>query len=508
MSNWIIQIIWKKHFVGEEMTDKSEMDKTKNLLKKTEVKNILCFFSDLRGILQSFTVPASEFIDGEAYQTGLGFDGSSIRGFKSIQESDMVWMPDPTSTTTIPWIDDPIHKSALVFGNIFEAFGAKGGGVVSEVDPRGYVAKNAMKEAEKMGYKAIFGPEIEYFVFESLDPSQLKYDLWVSPAGGRGDSWGPPRVVPNSPEIKPGGYILRPKEAYFRAPPEDTTHNYRNEVVHYLRDMGVDIEYHHHEVATAGQIELDYKPLELVKACDAFYKYKFTARNIAAKYGWIATFMPKPLYLDNASGMHVHQSLWKGEPFKGKNVFYDNDDEFGLSQTARYYIGGLIEHSKAITAISCPTVNSYKRLVPGFEAPINISWSPRNRSALIRVPLYFRSPKAIRCEYRAADPSCNPYLTLACMLSAGLDGIKKKTDPGDPLALDMYELSAQEKRKYGIGELPTTLRDAIEHLTTDEVIQKALGTHIYDSLIDMKFEEWNQYCLYVTPWEIMKYLDY
>jgi glutamine synthetase len=358
--------------VGERVSSKKEIENAKNVLEKAGVNNILCFFSDLRGILQSFTIPVSEFTESEAYETGLGFDGSSIRGFKPIQDSDMVWMPDASTTTIVPWIEDPIHKSALIFGNVYEAFGAVGGGVVSEVDPRGHVAHNAMKEAENMGYRAIFGPEIEYFVFEGVDPTQLSYDLWVSPAGGKGDSWGPPRVVPKSPEIRPGGYILRPKEGYFRAPPEDTTHNYRNEVVYNLRKMGVEIECHHHEVATAGQIELDYKPKELIECGDSFYKYKFTARNIAAKYGWIATFMPKPLYLDNASGMHTHQSLWKGEPFKSENVFHDKDDEYGLSQTARYYIGGLMEHSKALTAICCPTVNSYKRLVPGFEAPINI----------------------------------------------------------------------------------------------------------------------------------------
>jgi glutamine synthetase len=487
------------------MSDKEEAIKK---LKDAKVKNVLCLFSDLRGILQSFTIPAREFTEGDAYDTGIGFDGSSIRGFKSIEMSDMVWVPDAATTTVIPWIDDPIQKSAIIFGDIYEAFGEKDGGKVSEVDPRGYVAKRAMAMAEKMGYRAIFGPEIEYFVFESVDPTQLEYDLWVSPAGGKGDSWGPPRVIPKSPEIRPGTTILRPKEAYFRAPPEDTTNDYRNELAHYLSEMGVEVEYHHHEVATAGQIELDYKPKEAVPCGDAFYKYKFAARNIAAKYGWIATFMPKPLYLDNASGMHTHMSLWKGEPFKGENVFFDKDEEYGLSQTARYFIGGLIEHSKALTSLCCPTVNSYKRLVPGFEAPINISWSPRNRSALVRVPIYFKSPKAMRCEYRAVDPSCNPYLAFSAMLAAGLDGIKKKIDPGDPLRADMYELSEEEKRKYGIGELPTTLRDALDHLTTDEVLQRVLGDHIYEAFISLKVEEWNQYCLYVTPWEIMKYLDY
>ena len=483
------------------------VEKIVETIKKEEIENIQCMFADLRGILQSFTVPAAEFIDVDAFN-GVGFDGSSVRGFKTIEESDMIWMPDPSTFTTVPWISDPLQKSMIGFGDIYEAFGERGGGNVSEVDPRGYVAARATREAEQMGFRAVFGPEIEFFVFESVDPTQLNYDLWVSPNGGRGDSWGPPRVIPSSPEITPGKLILRPKEAYFRAPPEDSTNDYRNELAYYLKKMGVNVEMHHHEVATAGQIELDYKAMEAIQCGDAFYKYKFAARNIAAKYGWIATFMPKPIYLDNASGMHTHISLWRGEPFKGENAFYDKDDEYGLSQTARYFIGGLIDHSKALTAICCPTVNSYKRLVPGFEAPINIGWSPGNRSALIRVPLYFKSPKAVRCEYRGCDPSCNPYLAFACLLMAGLDGIKKSRDPGDPLRIDMYSLTNEEKRKYGVGELPTTLRDALDHLTTDEVVQKALGSHIYESFIELKVDEWNQYCLYVTPWEIMKYLDY
>ncbi len=482
------------------------IEEAKRVLKENGVKQVLCAFSDVRGILQTFSIPAREFTEGGGFE-GIGFDGSSIRGFKSIEESDMVWMPDASTLRVLPWITDPIQKTAIMFGDIYEAFGEKDGGRISEVDPRGYVARRAIEMAENMGFTAIFGPEIEFFVFEKVDPTNLVYDLWVSPDGGKGDSWGPPRVMPESPEIKPGNLILRPKEAYFRAPPEDTTVEYRNEVTHYLIEMGVEIEYHHHEVATAGQIELDFKPKELIDCGDSFYLYKFVARNIARKYGWIATFMPKPLYLDNASGMHTHVSLWKGEPFKGENAFFDGDEEFGLSQTARYFIGGLLEHSKALTAICCPTVNSYKRLVPGFEAPINISWSPRNRSALVRVPIYFKSPKAMRCEYRAVDPSCNPYLAFSCMLAAGLDGIKKKMDPGDPLRADMYELTPEEKRKYGVGELPTTLRDALDFLSTDEVLQKILGSHIFDAFMELKIDEWNQYCLYITPWEFMKYLD-
>lgn len=486
----------------------ADIENAKKSLTQASIKQVHCFFSDIRGILQSFSIPTAEFVKGDGFNDGIGFDGSSVRGFKTIDASDMVWVPDASTLKTVPWITDPIQKSAVMFGDVYEAFGSKNGGRISDCDPRGYVAKRALQKAEAMGYKAIFGPEIEYFVFKNIDPTKLTYDLWVSPGGGKGDSWGAPRVVPESPEITPGGLMLRPKEAYFRAPPEDSTNDYRNEVSEYLTQMGVPIEYHHHEVATAGQIEINFKPRDSVYCGDSAFLYKFVARNIAKRNGLIATFMPKPLYLDNASGMHVHNSLWKGEPFKGTNAFHDENDEFGMSQTMRYYVGGILEHSQALVSITCPTVNSYKRLVPGYEAPINVCWSPRNRSAMVRVPTYFRKPNATRLEFRATDPSCNPYLAFSAIMAAGLDGIKKKIEPGDPLMHDVYEMSTEEKRRLGVKQLPTTLKDALQYLSTDEVLQEALGSHIYEQFMSIKTDEWNQFCLYVTPWEIMKYLDY
>ena len=480
-----------------------KIEEAKKILKENNVKQVLCAFSDIRGFMQTFSIPAREFVEGNVFEDGIGFDGSSIRGFKTIEASDVVWMPDASTIKLVPWIDDDVQRTAIMFGDIYEAWGTE----VANCDPRGYVAKKYQKMLADEGKSAIFGPEIEFFVFEFINPTNLVWDLWVSPNGGVGDSWGPPRVMPQSPEITPGNYIIRPKEGYFKPPPEDTTVEYRNELVHYLEMLDVMIEYHHHEVATAGQVELNFKPKELVDVGDAFYLYKFAAKNIAAMYGLMAVFMPKPLYLDNASGMHTHQSIWRGEPFKGEALFADPDDEFMLSQTARYYIGGLLEHSKALTALNAPTVNSYKRLVPGFEAPIYICWSPRNRSALVRVPMYIKKPSAIRVEYRGADPSCNPYLAITAQLAAGLDGIKKKIDPGDPLMVDVYELSPKEKREYGVGELPTTLRDALDHLASDELMQKVLGSHIFDAFMSLKIDEWNQYCLYITPWEIMKYMD-
>ncbi|MBO8183668.1 MAG: type I glutamate--ammonia ligase [Archaeoglobus sp.] len=479
------------------------MEEAKKLLKDNDVKQVLCAFSDVRGFMQTFSIPAREFVEGGAFESGIGFDGSSIRGFKTIEASDLVWMPDPSTIKIVPWIDDPIQKTAIMFGNVYEAWGAE----MANCDPRGYVAYRYEKMLKDGGMSAVFGPEIEFFVFESMDPTNLSWDMWVSPNGGAGDSWGPPRVMPESSEISPGGFFIRPKEGYFRPPPEDTTVEYRNELTYYLEKLDVYIEYHHHEVATAGQVELDFKPKTLVDVGDAFYLYKFAAKNIAAMNGLIATFMPKPLYLDNASGMHTHQSLWKGEPFSGEALFADPEDEYMLSQKARYYIGGLLEHAKALTALCCPSINSYKRLVPGFEAPIYICWSLRNRSALVRVPMYSKKPSAIRLEYRGVDPSCNPYLAFSAQLAAGLDGIKKKIDPGDPVMEDVYELSPEKRREYGIGELPTTLRDALDHLASDELMHEVLGSHIFDAFMSLKYDEWNQYCLYITPWEILKYFD-
>ncbi|HDD36735.1 MAG TPA: glutamine synthetase, partial [Archaeoglobus veneficus] len=247
------------------MLDKIE--EAKKILKENNVKQVLCAFSDIRGFMQTFSIPAREFVEENVFEDGIGFDGSSIRGFKTIEASDVVWMPDASTIKLVPWIDDDVQRTAIMFGDIYEAWGTE----VANCDPRGYVAKKYQKMLADEGKSAIFGPEIEFFVFESINPTNLVWDLWVSPNGGVGDSWGPPRVMPQSPEITPGNYIIRPKEGYFKPPPEDTTVEYRNELVHYLEMLDVMIEYHHHEVATAGQVELNFKPKELVDVGDAFY---------------------------------------------------------------------------------------------------------------------------------------------------------------------------------------------------------------------------------------------
>jgi len=489
-----------------DVKDAESLKKALESLKENKVRWVHSAFIDIRGLMQDMVIPARDYVYGSAFASGIGFDGSSIRGFKSIEESDMIFMPDPDTLAVIPWTSDENQKSAIVLGDVYEAYGGK---EPSEVDPRGYVARRAVKIAEEMGYAGYFAPELEYFIFSSIDPTKLTWDLWVSPKGGEGDSWGAPRVVPQSPEIATGRYTLRPKEAYYRPPPEDTTIEYRNEVASVLEDyFGFIIEKHHHEVATAGQLEIDFRFGPLIDTADKALYYKFVAKNVAKKYGLIATFMPKPIYLDNASGMHVHASIWKDK----ENVMYDEDDVYAeLSQTGRYFVGGLLEHAGALTAICCPTISSYKRLVPGFEAPIYIMWSRRNRSALVRIPLYYKGPQYAsykRAEYRGVDPSCNPYLAFSCLLMAGLDGIKKNIDPGDPVDEDVYKLSPERRRALGIKELPTTLKDALDEMKTDEIIHQTLGSHLFDAFMEYKTNDWNQYCLYVTPWEIMKYLDY
>jgi len=488
------------------MEDAENLKKAIESLKVNKVRWVHSAFIDMRGLMQDMVIPARDYVDGSAFTSGIGFDGSSIRGFKSIEESDMIFMPDPTTLAVIPWTSDENQKSSIVLGDVYEAYGGK---EPSEVDPRGYVARRAVKTAEEMGYTGFFAPELEYFIFSSIDPTKLTWDLWVSPKGGEGDSWGAPRVLPQSPEIATGRYTLRPKEAYYRPPPEDTTIEYRNEVASILEDyFGFTIEKHHHEVATAGQLEIDFRFGPLLDTADKALYYKFVAKNVAKKHGLIATFMPKPVYLDNASGMHVHTSIWKNK----ENVMYDENDEYAeLSQTGRYFVGGLLERSRALTAVCCPTISSYKRLVPGFEAPIYIMWSRRNRSALARIPLYYKGPQYAshkRVEFRAVDPSCNPYLAFSCLLMAGLDGIKKKIDPGDPVDEDVYKLSPERRKALGIKELPTTLKDALDEMESDEIIHQTLGSHLFDAFIEYKTNDWNQFCLYVTPWEIMKYLDY
>ncbi len=469
------------------------------VIKKENIRWIALQFLDVPGYLQHITVPAHT-ISESSFTEGIGkLDGSSIKGFKAIFESDMLLIPDPTTFAVIPWME---HKTARMLADVREAFG----GPRFSRDPR-FIAQSAEEQVKKAGFDVSYwGPEAEYFVFDSVK-------LLPSYTAAR-DAWAGVGYEIQSKEAiwSSGGmnFPIRFKEGYYPAPPEDTLQDYRSEVCQILEDnFGIKTDAHHHEVATAGQIEIDMTYDSLTKMADNLVSYKFVAKNIAYKRNMIATFMPKPIFGDNASGMHVHQSLWK----KGKNTFYDEDDDYAeLSQIGRYYIGGLKEHARALAAIVSPTTNSYKRLVPGYEAPVYVAWSKRNRSACIRVPVYHKgtvyAQKTKRIEYRPPDTSCNPYYAFAAMVAAGLDGIKRKIDPGDPTDENIYHLTPKQRREHGIKELPGSLKEALEELSADrDFLEPIFAKDAVDTWIELKAEEYTQNSIRPTPYEFYLYLD-
>jgi glutamine synthetase len=413
-----------------------------------QVKMVDFRFTDLPGVWQHFSIPARE-LDEEMFEDGIGFDGSSIRGFKEIHESDMLLMLDPTTAFV-----DPIYEvpTLAIICDVFDP-------VTREPysrDPR-YIAQRAEAYLNQTGIAdaSYWGPEAEFFLFSSVryggGTNQAFYFVDSSEGwwnSGRNDG-------PNF-----GGQIP-PKRGYFPTPPTDTLQDVRSKITLALEDAGVPVEVHHHEVATAGQCEIDMRFGALTRMADNLMIYKYMVKNVARQNGLTATFMPKPLFEDNGSGMHVHQSLWKD----GKNVFFDEAGYAQLSDTARYYIGGLLKHAPALLALTSPTTNSYRRLVPGFEAPVNLAFSQRNRSAICRIPVYSKSPKAKRVEFRAPDPSCNPYLCFAALLMAGLDGVQNRIDPGEPMEKDLYSLPPEEAKK--IKQVPGSLADVLDALEQD-----------------------------------------
>ncbi|MDI6655185.1 MAG: type I glutamate--ammonia ligase [Candidatus Hydrothermarchaeota archaeon] len=443
------------------------MEKSKNLeaVKKENVKFIHLHFIDITGALKSTAIPAEHLED--VLENGRGFDGSSILGYTPIHESDMLLMPDPSTFAIIPWSSE---KSARIICDIYLP-----GGKRFEGDPR-YVAQRAAEKAREMGYIYNCGPELEFFVFrkESENATPLMMDH--------------------------GGY--------FDFHPLDLAEDVRKEMILVLESLGLTVEMSHHEVAPS-QYEVDFKFGDLVTTADRVITYKMVAKTIAHLHGYIATFMPKPLFGENGSGMHTHQSLWKIK--KNRNVFFDPSMKRSdaLSEEALYFIGGLLYHAKALAAVVAPTVNSYKRLVPGYEAPVYISWAHKNRSALIRVPEYYPGmEKAMRAEFRCPDPASNPYLAFACMCAAGLDGIEKKILPPEPIEADIYEMNAKEREEKGIDSLPSTLIDALNELRKDEVLKEALGRHVYENFMKVKLNEWDEFRIHVTEWEIKKYMKY
>lgn len=412
------------------------------------VKMVDFRFIDLPGTWQHFSIPAAT-MDEDLFEEGIGFDGSSIRGFKEINESDMLLTLNPDTA----FIDTTLEIPTLVIiCDVYDPITRQ----PYERDPR-YVARKAEAYLKQSGIAAtsFWGPEAEFFLL-----NDVRYGGGTNSSFYYVDSnegwW------KSGEDSKPnlGGQIA-PKRGYFPVPPTDSLQDIRSKIVLALMEMGVDVEVHHHEVATAGQCEIDLRFDSLLSMADKVTKYKYVVKNVARANGLTATFMPKPLFGDNGSGMHVHQSLWNSD----KNLFFDESGYASLSDTAKYYIGGLLKHAPALLAFAAPTTNSYRRLVPGFEAPVNLAYSQRNRSAVCRIPVYSKSAKAKRVEFRAPDPSANPYLCFPALLMAGLDGIQNRIDPGDPVDRDLYDLPPEELKK--IKQVPGSLGDVLNALEED-----------------------------------------
>ena len=413
---------------------------------KTEIVDLK--FVDLPGLWQHFSITTSE-LNEDLFENGSGFDGSSIRGFQTINESDMLLFPDPNTAMMDPFTELP---TLSLICNIKDPIT----GQSYTRDPR-FVAQKAEKYLQSTGLAdtSYWGPEIEFYIFDNIRFDQ-SYNYGFYFIDSEEGAWN------TGSEMRPNlGYKPRYKEGYFPVPPMDHQHDIRSEMVRTLEKCGVVVEIHHHEVGTAGQAEIDMKYSTLTKMADQVLLYKYVIKNVGRRRGKTVTVMPKPLFQDNGSGMHTHQSLWK----KGKNIFYDKKGYALLSDTARHYIGGLLSHAHALCGLIAPTTNSYRRLVPGYEAPINLAYSQRNRSACIRIPTYSTSEKARRLEFRTPDPSCNPYLAFPAMLMAGLDGVKNKIEPPAPVEKDLYELSGAEAKK--IKSMPGSLDQALDALEGD-----------------------------------------
>lgn len=405
-------------------------------------------FADLPGQWQHFSIPVQELSE-DLFSDGIGFDGSSIRGFQQIHESDMLLMPDPTTAFVDPVLRVP---TLSIICDVVQP----GSREPYTRDPR-YVGKKAEAFLAHSGIAttAYWGPEIEFYIFGSLSFEQTGHRGFYEIDSDEG-IWNSGRNGTANLAHRP-----RPKEGYFPVPPLDRFQDLRSEIVLKLLAAGIDVEVHHHEVGGPGQAEIDIRYGTLVETADRVLKYKYVVKNTAAQNGYVATFMPKPLFGDNGSGMHTHQSLWDGDT----NLFYDPEGYALLSETARHYIGGLLAHAKSVLALAAPTTNSYRRLVPGYEAPINLVYSQRNRSACIRIPTYFTTPAARRLEFRSPDPTCNPYLSFAAQLMAGLDGILNRIEPPAPVDKDIYELPTEERA--GIAGTPGSLEEALDALEDD-----------------------------------------
>ncbi len=467
------------------------VDSVFKIIKDNGVKMVDLKFVDFPGQWQHFTVPVTE-VSEEVFESGLGFDGSSIRGWKQIHESDMLIVPDPATVIMDPFCEIPTLSLVC---NVFDPLTKQ----KYDRDPRN-IAQKAEAYLKQTGIAdtAYFGPEAEFFIFDDIryDSNEFSSYYFLDSVEGK---WNSGRA--ENPNL---GYKIRYKEGYFPVPPADSIMNLRNEMTQNLIAAGLHVEAQHHEVASAGQSEIDLRYAPLVNAADGLLLFKYIIKNTAHKHNKTVTYMPKPIFGDNGSGMHVHQSLWKA----GKPLFFGNGYA-NLSDMAIHYIAGLLKHAPALCALTNPTTNSYKRLVPGFEAPVNLAYSQRNRSASVRIPAYSQSPKAKRVEYRTPDGSCNPYLAFSALMMAGLDGILNKLDPGDPLDKDIYDLSPEELKN--IPSAPGSLEDALNALERDHdfLLKGDVFTEdVIDAWIDYKMtKEVKPMALRPHPYEFHLYYD-
>ena len=473
--------------MGEIKTAKDVL----NVIKSESVQIVDLRFMDFPGLWQHFSVPIRE-IEEDTFEAGLGFDGSSIRGWQAINESDMLVKPVPETAFIDPFFE---AKTLVMMCNICDPIT----GEDYTRDPRN-IARKAANYIKTLGLAdtAYFGPEAEFFIFDDIRFDQNEHEGYyhIDSVEGR---WNTGRV--EGPNL---GYKPRYKEGYFPVPPTDSMQDIRSEMVLTMEKIGILVEAQHHEVATGGQAEIDMRFGPLVEMADDLLKYKYVIKNTARKHGRTATFMPKPLFNDNGTGMHVHISLWK----EGKNLFA-GDGYAGLSETAMYAIGGFLKHTPSLLAFTSPTTNSYKRLVPGFEAPVNLAYSSRNRSAAVRIPMYSTSVSAKRIEFRCPDPSCNPYLAFSAMLMAVVDGIQNKIDPGEPLDKDIYDLPPEELAK--VPQTPGSLRESLNALEKDhEYLLKSdvFTSDVIETWISYKMEnEVQAIDRRPHPWEFALYYD-
>jgi glutamine synthetase len=429
------------------------------MAKENDVRFIRLWFTDILGMLKSFAISIDE-LEG-ALEEGMGFDGSSIEGFARIDESDMVAKPDPDTFQILPWRPLEHNAVARMFCDIL-----KPGGQPFEGDPR-YVLKRNLKKAADLGFTFYVGPELEFFYFRDSKGTET---------------------------LDPGGY--------FDMTPLDAATDLRRNTVITLEKMGIGIEYSHHEVAPS-QHEIDMRYTDALTMADNVMTYRLVVKQIAMNAGVYASFMPKPVFGINGSGMHVHQSLFKGD----RNAFFDPKGKYFLSKLARNYVAGLLKYAPEITAVNNQWINSYKRLVPGYEAPVYLSWAKRNRSDMIRVPEYRPGKeKATRIELRSPDPACNPYLCFSVMLAAGLKGLEEGLEPPEPIEENVYEMTPKERGARGIGTLPASLEDAIALTERSKLVKEALGEHVFNAFIENKKIEWNQYRIHVSKFELDRYL--